>query len=81
MVWATDISLQALALAHKNARHNNIENVTFVHSDLFHKIPSHIHADIIVVNPPYISEQEWQTLEPTVTLWKISMHWWHLIMV
>jgi release factor glutamine methyltransferase len=70
MVWATDISLQALALAHKNARHNNIENVTFIHSDLFNHIPPHIRADIIVVNPPYISEQEWQTLDQSVTVWE-----------
>jgi len=70
MVWATDISLQALALAHKNARHNNVDNVTFVHSDLFKQIPIHIRADIIVVNPPYISEQEWQTLDTSVTKWE-----------
>lgn len=70
IVWATDISLQALALAHKNAKHNNIQNVTFMHSDLFQNIPSMVRADLIVVNPPYISEQEWQTLEPSVALWE-----------
>ncbi len=70
MVWATDISLLALALAHKNARHNNIENVTFVHSDLFQNIPKTIRADIIVVNPPYISEQEWQILDQSVIKWE-----------
>lgn len=70
MVWATDLSLQALALAHKNARHNSIENITFIHSDLFQNIPNHVRSDIIVVNPPYISEQEWHTLDKSVSIWE-----------
>lgn len=69
-VWATDIALSAIALAYKNAQHNNVHNVTFLHGDLFDVIPTHVRADIIVVNPPYISEQEWQTLDQSVTTWE-----------
>jgi release factor glutamine methyltransferase len=69
-VWATDISLEAIALAYKNAQHNNVHNVTFMHSDLFNAIPREMRADIIVVNPPYISEHEWQSLDQSVIKWE-----------
>ncbi|HRN78251.1 MAG TPA: peptide chain release factor N(5)-glutamine methyltransferase [Candidatus Dependentiae bacterium] len=68
-IYATDISPDAITLAQKNAQHNNIKNVTFILSDLFAKLPS-IKADIIVANPPYIAEYEWQTLDTSVTKWE-----------
>jgi len=69
-VYATDISDKALALARKNAIHNQIANITFLHADLFAQIDPEFTFDIIVANPPYISREEWVTLEPSVKLWE-----------
>jgi release factor glutamine methyltransferase len=69
-IYATDISGLALALAKKNAIHNQITNITFLTSDLFALIPAEFTFDLIVSNPPYISREEWQTLEPSVKLWE-----------
>lgn len=69
-VYATDINDAALELAHENARHNQISNVTFLRSDLFNDIPSAFKFDIIVSNPPYIDERSWSTLEQSVRDWE-----------
>lgn len=69
-IYATDISPHALALAQKNALHNNVSNITFVLSDLFDHLPKNIKFDLIVSNPPYIAHNEWQTLDPSVRAWE-----------
>ncbi len=69
-ILATDIADEALALAQKNAAHNNITNVSFIHSDVYTNIPTKHQFDIIVSNPPYISEDEWRLLEPSVKDWE-----------
>lgn len=58
-VTASDISDAALAVAKKNAAQNGAE-VNFVQSDLFLNIFGEF--DLIVSNPPYISEQEYASL-------------------
>ena len=63
-VYASDISKDALEIAKKNAKSNNI-NVEFFESDLFENIPN-IKFDIIVSNPPYIKENIIPTLEKQV---------------
>lgn len=69
-VYATDISTQALALAQKNAKHNNITNVTFTQSDLFNELATDKLFDVIVSNPPYISFDEFQEMDDSVTTWE-----------
>lgn len=69
-VYATDINDAALELAKENARHNQISNVTFLRSDLFNDISPTFKFDIIVSNPPYIDERNWNTLEPSVRNWE-----------
>jgi release factor glutamine methyltransferase len=69
-VYGVDIALKAVALAQKNALHNAITNVQFFHSDLFSEIPSSTHFDLIISNPPYISHEEWQRLDPYVQEWE-----------
>lgn len=69
-VYGTDIADAALALAHENAQHNHITNVNFIKSDLFEKISAAQKFDLIVANPPYIPEQNWSTLEPSVKDWE-----------
>lgn len=68
-VYASDISPQALELAQENAHLNNITNVTFVHSDLYKAIP-HQRFDLIVANPPYITPEEYRSLDASVTQWE-----------
>ncbi|MFC1842863.1 peptide chain release factor N(5)-glutamine methyltransferase [Candidatus Dependentiae bacterium] len=69
-VYAIDISQEALDLAKKNAKHNNIKNITFLESDVYNNIPKDIKFDLIVSNPPYIAQKEWETLDESVTKWE-----------
>lgn len=69
-VYAVDISDKAIALGKKNAVHNNIQNVTFIQSDLFNELDTHILFDLIVSNPPYISFDEFQELDASVATWE-----------
>lgn len=69
-VVATDISDLALSLARQNALHNRVNNVNFLHSDLFNAIPKKFSFDLIVGNPPYIRAQDWTTLDKSVTQWE-----------
>lgn len=68
-IYATDISNAALDLARKNAVENNINNITFLHADLYKNLPSFT-VDLIISNPPYVAPQEWVKLEPEVTQWE-----------
>jgi release factor glutamine methyltransferase len=70
VVYASDISQDALNLAQENAAYNNITNITFVLSNLFERIPDNVRFDLIVSNPPYIAESEWTDLDLAVTQWE-----------
>lgn len=59
----SDISSDALDLAKKNAEVNEVQ-ADFLKSDLFENFEDQ--ADIIVSNPPYISGDEFKSLEPSV---------------
>lgn len=64
-IVATDISPMALAVAQKNARRLRLDDsITFQASDLFEQIQGTF--DIIVSNPPYIGDTEFETLEDGV---------------
>ncbi|MDR2192008.1 MAG: peptide chain release factor N(5)-glutamine methyltransferase [Endomicrobium sp.] len=62
-IYALDISLKALEIAEKNAKINEAENIIFLQSDIFHSVKDK-KFDIIVSNPPYVSESEYAALEP-----------------
>ena len=55
IVTASDVCKRALKTASKNALVNNV-NINFVHSDMFNNIDGKY--DLIISNPPYISEHE-----------------------
>jgi len=55
-VSALDISKEALEVAKKNAKLNNVK-VNFIHTDIF-EYQSDKKYDIIVSNPPYVLESE-----------------------
>lgn len=66
-VTAIDISPAALSVAKANAeQHQVAERITFVNSDLLDKVAADAQFDIIVSNPPYVTEAEWHDLEPGV---------------
>ena len=49
-----DISEKALNIAKQNAKKLNIQNIEFIHSDLFQNISKEQRFDLIISNPPYI---------------------------
>ena len=70
-VDAVDINPRAVRLGRLNARRLGIP-VSFQTDDLFRSefhIPAN-HYDVIVCNPPYISDAEFQTLERDVREWE-----------
>lgn len=59
---AVDISTDALVVAKKNVSHHHLnEQISCIQSDLFEKLPEKQY-DLILSNPPYVSESEYQSL-------------------
>jgi release factor glutamine methyltransferase len=69
-IVATDIANSALELTEKNIEHNKLLNITCIKSDLFASIPRGMLFDMIVSNPPYISQDEFAHVEKSVTDWE-----------
>ena len=69
-VLGLDIEEQAITLANENKRANNITNVEFVISDLYNAILPNTLFDLIVSNPPYITQEEWKHLSPQIRKWE-----------
>ncbi len=66
-VTASDISTKALEVARRNAqRHRVAERIRFVEGDLFAPISSSERFDVIVSNPPYVSNPEFEKLPPHI---------------
>ncbi len=63
-VTLSDISKNALELAQKNAKHNQLD-IAIAHGDLLAPFAEK-KADVIVCNPPYISAEEYETLDRSV---------------
>lgn len=55
LVFAIDISKNALSIAKENAKTHDLSNVTFIQSNWFDSLPT-IKPILIVSNPPYIEE-------------------------
>jgi release factor glutamine methyltransferase len=66
-VIATDRSAPALAIARENASRLRLAGrVRFLRGDLLEAVDGGSHFDLVVSNPPYVSDAEWQDLEPEV---------------
>ena len=68
-VWAVDASEEALELA----RSNDVDRaVKFVHGDWYGALPARLQDsfDLIVSNPPYVSEPEFVELDAVVREWE-----------
>jgi release factor glutamine methyltransferase len=66
-VVAVDKSQKAIQIAQENARKIGTANVSFFHADMETiSLKTLGKADIIVSNPPYVSQQQYQNLHPQV---------------
>lgn len=65
-IWATDISEDAIALARENARRYKVSRrIRWLCTDLLQGMPDSS-LDLLVSNPPYVADAEWEQLHPTV---------------
>lgn len=68
-ITTIDVSDAALEVAGKNAeRHGVLEKISFHHMDVFEPIDQLLlrRFNILVANPPYVSRDEWEALQPEV---------------
>ncbi len=66
-IWAVDLSGQALTLARKNVVRQGMEGrVTLLLGDLLSPLSEDARLDVIVSNPPYVTEAELTGLQPEV---------------
>lgn len=78
--WATDISVDALAVARENAARNGVlKQIGFVRADLLEGFAPHPHFDLVLSNPPYVAAEDAAALpaqvrehEPAVALFSGS---------
>lgn len=70
-VEAWDISQGALDVARRNAQRNGVE-VLFRHQDVLDALPGGAIYDVIVSNPPYITEKEKLDMDANVLDWEPS---------
>ena len=68
-IAGVDICKEAFAVAQENKERSGLTNVTFLQSDLFDAVKNQ-KFDIIISNPPYLSEQEWDELSEDVKKWE-----------
>jgi release factor glutamine methyltransferase len=69
-VVGIDINPQAIALAQKNKQHNQLENVSFLISNMYDALDTSTPYDLIISNPPYITPRQYEQLEPSVKAWE-----------
>lgn len=69
---AWDVSDGALELAQRNAKRNDVK-VLFCKQNVLEMVPSALRYDVIVSNPPYITEKEKVDMEPNVLDWEPSI--------
>jgi release factor glutamine methyltransferase len=74
VLYATDCSAKALRVARRNAgRHGVAGQVMFLEGDLSKPLEARGvagHVDLVVSNPPYIAERDWDGLQPEVRLYE-----------
>ena len=69
-VIGLDISDQAVDLACRNKAASGVANYEVFVSDLFDNIDPKIKFDLIVSNPPYLTEQEYREIDASVSEWE-----------
>jgi len=71
-LYAADISAFAIFLVDENKKKLDLPSIVTLESDLFSAVPQGIDFDLIVTNPPYISDKEFARLDPSVKNWEES---------
>ena len=61
-----DISEEALCYARQNKNRLGALNVEFLLGDLFAPLPAGTRFALVTANPPYVSEKDYENLEPVV---------------
>lgn len=72
-LFAIDLSPEALQTAKRNAERLGVESVTWLEGDLLTPLAERgleRRVQVIVSNPPYVSESDWPTLQPEVRLYE-----------
>lgn len=70
-ITSIDISGEALQLAEENARRNGVGNIKFQISDIItNGFAGNYKFNIIVSNPPYVSNDEFNSLQKEITLYE-----------
>jgi release factor glutamine methyltransferase len=73
-LYATDCSAAALRVARRNAeRHGVAANITWCEGDLVEPLRANGllgRVNVLVSNPPYIAERDWEALQPEVRLYE-----------
>lgn len=70
-VVATDISADALRVARRNARRCGRTEIDFRAGTLLEPVAGST-FDLVLANPPYLADEEWQSAEPEVREWEPS---------
>lgn len=70
-IIAVDSSKEALQVAAENiSRHGKMKEIRLLCSDLFSAVKPQTEFELIVANPPYVSESELDNLQPEVRDWE-----------
>ncbi len=70
-VLASDLSASALELAPENARRHGVEDrIDFVRGDCLEPLAGQGPFAVVVSNPPYVRDDQWQGLMPEVARWE-----------
>lgn len=68
-VTAVERDIDTMTLAKENAAANGLE-INFLQGSWFENIPSAKMFDIIVSNPPYLTDAEWESAQTEVKAWE-----------
>ncbi|MXW15943.1 MAG: peptide chain release factor N(5)-glutamine methyltransferase [Gemmatimonadetes bacterium] len=68
-VTATDISTAALAVARNNAAASGVATIDFREGRLLEPVAGRT-FDLVLSNPPYLTEEEWRSAQPEVRQWE-----------
>jgi release factor glutamine methyltransferase len=66
LVFATDVSDDALVVARDNALRLGAYNVAFRRGDLFAAVDASLRFDLVTANPPYVAAGEIASLQPEI---------------
>jgi release factor glutamine methyltransferase len=77
-VFALDISQESLDLAKNNAIDNQVENITFINSDMLNYLDYNSNSiekqfDLIISNPPYVSDKDYRTVQEEILKFEPSI--------